>query len=163
MNSHLYSVRHANFRSKLLSISVLCVIFSGAFFMTFSSCGREQQIPIPYVPVNYTVYLNNPSNLHMGVPGGYLIMRDQGNHGIILYRTNNFGDSDDFVAFDLTCSHEPTGECIVEVDDTDFYLECPCCGSKFFIFDGYPSQGPALWPLKQYQTSFNGNTIRIYN
>lgn len=149
--------------AKPLLLSVLYVFLPVVFLLFFSSCGREQQISIPYVPVNYIVYMNNPSNLHLGVPGGYLINTDQGNHGIILYRMNSFGDSGDFVAFDLTCTNEPTGNCIVAVDDSEFYLECPCCGSKFFIFDGYPSEGPARWPLKEYQTSFNGNTIRIYN
>ncbi|MCD6345871.1 MAG: Rieske (2Fe-2S) protein [Bacteroidales bacterium] len=131
-------------------------------WILLSGCGREQQIPIPYVYVNYTVYLNNPSNDQLRVPGGYLILPDQGNHGIILYR-RSIGDDFDFIAMDLTCTHEPTDSCKLFIDDTDFYLECPCCGSKFTIFDGLVAQGPARWPLKQYQTSFNGNTVRIYN
>lgn len=154
---------HSYTRPKYLNYWLLCFIIPIITIASFFSCGREQQIPIPYVPVNYTVYMNNPSNLHLGVPGGYLLIPGHGNHGIILYRKNNFGDSEDFVAYDLTCTHEPTGNCIVAVDDSDFYLKCPCCGSKYFIFDGYPSQGPARWPLKEYQTSFNGNTVRIYN
>lgn len=126
------------------------------------SCGREQRIPVPYVPVNYTVYLNNPSNDNLRVPGGYLLLPDQGNLGIILYRAN-MGTDDDFVAFDLTCSHEPHDTCRVFVDETEFYLECPCCGSRFSIFDGFPAEGPARWPLQSYQTSSNSNTVRIYN
>ncbi|MEA1878327.1 MAG: hypothetical protein U9N86_15900 [Bacteroidota bacterium] len=140
------------------------LLISAAFLLFASSCGREQQIPVPYVPVNYTVYLSNPSNDHLLVPGGYLIIPDQGNLGIILYR-RSFGDSKDFVAYDLTCTHEPDGTCAVFVDDSEFYLECPCCGSKFSIYDGFPTQehGPARWQLKEYETSFNGNTVRIYN
>lgn len=138
---------------------VLSFVF--VLFLTVS-CGREQRIPIPYVPVNYTVYLTNPSNDDLRVPGGSLIISDQGNHGILLYRVS-YGDSKDFVAFDLTCSHEPNENCIVFIDDTEFYLECPCCGSKFSIFTGYPSEGPARWPLKQYETASNENTVRIYN
>ena len=114
------------------------------------------------MPVNYTVYLNNPSNDHLRVPGGYLIIPNQGNLGIILYRVN-YGSSEDFVAFDLTCSHEPTDTCTVQVDDTEYYLECPCCGSKFSIFDGFPAEGPAKWPLHQYETISNSNTVRIFN
>jgi len=137
----------------LLLLSGLLILYS---------CGREQQIPVPYVYVNYTVYLNNPSNSHLRVPGSYLIIPDQGNHGIILYR-KSIGDSQDFVAMDLTCTHEPHENCVVAVDSTEFYLECPCCGSKFSIWDGFVAKGPARWQLQQYQTVFNGNTIRIYN
>ena len=138
------------------------VFFTLVLGIILLACGREQQIPVPYVYVNYTVYLNNPSNDHLRVPGGSLILPDLGNHGIIIYR-RSIGDVNDFVAFDLTCTHEPTDECIVYIDDTDFYLECPCCGSKYTIFDGLVAQSPARWPLKPYQTAFNANTIRIYN
>jgi nitrite reductase/ring-hydroxylating ferredoxin subunit len=126
------------------------------------ACGREQRVPIPYVLVNHTVYLTNPSNDQLRVPGGHIIIPNQGNLGIILYRTS-YGDDKDFVAFDLTCSHEPNETCKVFVDDTEFYLECPCCGSKFSIFSGYPAEGPARWPLKEYETASNENTVRIFN
>lgn len=130
--------------------------------LAVTSCGREQRIPVPYVPVNHAIYLNNPSNDGLRVPGGYVLIPDQGNLGIILYRVS-YGSDYDFVAFDLTCSHEPHDTCKVFVDETEFYLECPCCGSKFSIFDGYPAEGPARWPLLQYQTSSNSSTVRIYN
>ncbi len=138
------------------------LIFISISLLFFGSCGREQQIPVPYVYVNHTVYLNNPSNDNLRVPGGYQIIHNQGNHGILLYRIS-IGDYKDFVAFDLTCTHEPTDTCKLFMDETDLYLECPCCGSKFTAFDGFVAQGPARWQLKQYQTAFNGNTVRIYN
>lgn len=126
------------------------------------ACKREHQVPVPYVFVNYTVYLNNPSNNHLRVPGNHSFINGQGNHGIFLFR-RTLGETDDFVAFDRTCTYEPLGKCVVSLDSTEFYLECPCCGSSFSIFDGYPSKGPAKWPLKQYQTYNNSNELRIYN
>ncbi len=140
----------------LISFGLVLLFLSGA------GCGRERQVPVPYIYVNYTVYLNNPSNNHLRVPGSYSIITGQGNHGIILYR-RTLGEPDDFVAFDLTCTNEPLENCVVGVDDTGFYLECPCCGSKFSIFDGFPTSGPAQWQLKQYETTYTGNTLRIYN
>ena len=157
--NRLNATKKALYRFFLFSIYLL---FHSGLILSTSSCGREQQIPIPYVPVNYTVYINNPSNDHLRVPGGSLIIPDQGNLGIILYR-QSIGDSNDFVAFDLTCTHEPTDTCTVFIDDSGYYLECPCCGSKFSIFDGFPTNGPARWQLKEYEATFNGNTIRIYN
>ena len=94
----------------------LYMLSSSGFLLFALSCGREQQIPVPYVPVNYTVYLSNPSNDHLLVPGGYLIIPDQGNLGIILYR-QSFGDSEDFVAYDLTCTAEEDGQPVYSEDE----------------------------------------------
>jgi len=139
-------------------ISILTLVF-----LTGSSCDRERQIPVPYVPVNYTVYLTNPSNYHLRVPGSHLILPDEGNLGIILYR-KTMGDPDDFIALDLTCTNEPYGTCKVELDEeTGFYLVCPCCGSEYSVMDGYVTKGPARWPLKEYQTAQTQNTVRIFN
>jgi Rieske Fe-S protein len=138
---------------------ILAILFS---LTGLSSCNRERQIPVPYVYVNYTVYLNNPSNNDLRVPGGYLIIPEQGNLGIILYR-RTIGEQDDFIALDLTCTNEPLEQCKVAVDSTGFYLECPCCGSKFSIWDGMVAKGPARWPLKEYATTLTPSTVRIYN
>lgn len=127
-----------------------------------SSCNRERQIAIPYVYVNYTVYLNNPSNNNLREPNSYLILPKEGNLGIILYR-RTLGEVDDFIALDLTCTHEPLGTCKVAIDDTGFYLVCPCCGSRFSIWDGLVAAGPAKWSLKEYATSLTISTVRIYN
>ena len=127
-----------------------------------TACDRERQIPIPYVYVNYTVYLNNPSNNHLRVPGSWLILPDEGNLGIILYR-RTLGEADDFVALDQTCSNEPLGTCKVAIDSSGFYLVCPCCESEFSIWDGYVTKGPARWPLKEYTTALGANTVRIFN
>jgi len=127
-----------------------------------SSCSRERQVPIPYIYVNYTVYLNNPSNSNLRVPGSYLLLPKEGNLGIILYR-RTLGEVDDFIALDLTCTNEPLGTCKVALDKDGFYLVCPCCGSKFSIWDGLVAAGPAKWSLKEYATSLTISTLRIYN
>lgn len=140
------------------------IYFFAIFLFTvgLSSCNRERQVPIPYVYVNYTVYLNNPSNNHLRVPGSYLILPDEGNLGIILYR-RSLGETNDFVALDLTCTNEPLENCKVALDETGFYLVCPCCGSKFSVWDGLVAAGPARWSLKEYATSLTISTVRIYN
>lgn len=127
-----------------------------------SGCDRERQVAVPYVYVNYTVYLNNPSSSNLRVPGNFLILPTEGNMGIILYR-RTLGEANDFIALDLTCTNEPLGACKVAIDDTGFYLVCPCCGSKFSIWDGLVAAGPSKWPLKEYATSLTLSTVRIYN
>lgn len=128
------------------------------------SCSKEKQVPVPFVYVNYAVYLNLPANSMLKAPFNYLIIPDRGNLGIILYR-RSIGEPDDFVAFDLTCTNEPLGSCKVAVDSTKFYLVCPCCKSKFQIIDGMVAAGPAKWPLKEYATQYSTatNTVLITN
>lgn len=140
------------------------IYFSGIFLLLgiLTSCEREKQIAVPYVYVNYTVFLNNPSNNNLKVPGNYLLLPDEGNLGIILYR-RTLGEYNDFIALDLTCTYEPLGNCKVAIDDTEFYLVCPCCGSKFSVWDGLVAGGPAKWSLKEYATSLTLSTVRIYN
>jgi nitrite reductase/ring-hydroxylating ferredoxin subunit len=150
--------------TKLIMSYKSVIYFLSIFFVlsTITSCDREKQVAVPYVYVNYTVYLSNPSNNHLRVPGSYLILPNEGNLGIIIYR-RTVGEDNDFIALDLTCTNEPLGTCKVAIDDTGFYLVCPCCGSKFSIWDGLVAAGPAKWSLKEYATSLTLSTVRIYN
>jgi len=140
------------------------IYFSGILFLLggLSSCDRERQVPVPYVYVSYTVYLNNPSSSNLRVPNSYVILPNEGNLGIILYR-RTIGQTDDFIALDLTCTNEPLGSCKVAIDDTGFYLVCPCCGSKFSVWDGLVAAGPAKWSLKEYAASLTINSVYIHN
>lgn len=141
----------------IIYFSSILLFLGGSF-----SCDRERQVPVPYIFVDYTVYLNNPSNSHLKEPNSYLLLPNEGNLGIILYR-RTVGDYNDFVALDLTCTNEPLGSCKVAFDDTGFYLVCPCCGSKFQVWDGLVAAGPAKWSLKEYPTLLTLSTVRIYN
>ncbi len=70
------------------------------------------------------------------------------------------------IAFDIKVYEKGLSKWVVIMCmSTPLYsmLECPCCGSKFSIYDGFPASGPAKWQLKEYSTTFTGNTVRIYN
>lgn len=129
-----------------------------------TSC-EEPEDYIPYVYVNLEVYLSNISNSNLRIAPSYKIIPDQGVNGIILYRQSMMEEQNDFIAFDLTCTYQPTENCILKIDSSGFILECPCCDSEFFITDGFPVSPPAKWQLKQYRTSYNPQTkiIRIFN
>jgi hypothetical protein len=129
---------------------------------------NDNGTPIPYVPVNVTVDLNSPDYLALNPYGGYVILPNHGNKGIIIY--HQFDDT--YVCYDMTCSYEPTNPCNqIEVDENGFLLQCgntvngefePCCGSKF-LWDGFPTAGPALFSLTQYVVYRNGNLLRVSN
>jgi len=38
-----------------------------------------------------------------------------------------------------------------------------CCHSKFQLYDGSVTNGPAVTPLKAYNTTFDGSTLHIFN
>lgn len=136
----------------------------------FSACdgNTDNGGNIPYIPVNVQIDLNDPRYLDLNPYGGYIILKNEGNKGLIIY--HQFDDT--YVCYDLICSYEPTNPCNgLEVRENGFYLQCgttangtfePCCGSKF-LWDGFPASGPALYSLAQYPVYKNGNLLNINN
>lgn len=121
----------------------------------------DNESPFPNVYVNATIYL---SNLSLGI-GEHDYVEGYGVGGLIIYQK----DLNEYLAFDAACSYEALASCKVH-DGTDFtnILECPCCGSKFWMTgadqEGWVYYGPAKTPLKQYSCSFDfANTLRITN
>ena len=114
---------------------------------------------IPLVNVNFTINTNNPAYNEEQVTGGGMYLNG-GSRGLILYRYSN----DEFRAFDRHCTYNSTSSCaLVSVDNSNINAKDDCCGSKFLITDGSVTQGPGNLPLKQYNTSFDGSVLRIYN
>ena len=57
-----------------------------------------------------------------------------------------------------------TADVKVAVDSTEITArDTACCGSAFLIIDGSVTQGPSALGLQQYNTTFNGTTLRIFN
>ncbi|MCU0433061.1 MAG: hypothetical protein MUC87_06375 [Bacteroidia bacterium] len=126
--------------------------------LLFSTCRREQQV-VPNVAVNVIIYLNDPQNIALTTVGGWMYVNG-GNRGIVVHRISQ----NEFVAFDRTCPYRPDEAASqVSVDSSNVILEDRSCGSKFLLSDGSPIQTPALVPLRQYNTTFDGNAIRIVN
>lgn len=125
----------------------------------------DNEIPFPDVSVN--VILSLDTQLGNMTVDSYRYIDGHGLGGLIIYRS----DFNSFLAFDRACRHEASRSCTV-VDDSDFtgILECPCCGSEYFMLGmdldmaGTIKQGPTKAPLKMYNCYFDGvNTIRVTN
>jgi len=128
--------------------------------LTFSCQNDYYDDPIPQRPVDFEINVNDPLyfNLHT-VNYVYLDGLGMGVRGIILYKQGN----DQYLAFERTCSFQPTDPCAnLDVDPSGQYIVDACCGS-IFNFHGDPIGGPAVRPLLQYQTILNGNYLRIFN
>ena len=121
------------------------------------SCRKDKQGPIiQYVKVNITLLPNSIDYLPVSewyyVSGGY--------RGLIVYRMTE----DEFMAYERTCPYDPDkASARVEVESSGIIAVDSTCGSRFVLTDGSPIKGPSGLPLQQYQTSFDGNQLRIYN
>ena len=125
----------------------------------FLSCTKSENQTIPLVRVDVTIYANNPSFNAISVPGTWMYVNG-GSRGIIIYRVSN----EEFKAYDRHCTYDVESNCgLVEVDATNITGVDDCCGATFILTDGSVTKGPATFPLKQYQTTFDGAVLRIFN
>ena len=135
--------------SALLLFTILCA----------GSCRKGTISGIPYVPVNYQLTVSNPEFAPLIAVGGWLYIGG-GSRGIIVYRFS----PDEFRAYDRHCTFLVDDNCRVAMENTDISaVDSECCDSKFLIIDGAPIDGPANIGLHQYNTSFDGNMLQIFN
>lgn len=135
------------------------VLIALAAAMLLPSCKKEQQQGVPLTGVNIQINVNLPEYIDLSAPGGWAYVTG-GSQGLIVYRRS----IDEFVALDRHCPYQPTNLCRVNVDESDLVArDSLCCHSAFMLYDGGVVVGPAATGLTNYNTSFNGTTLRIYN
>lgn len=128
----------------------------------FVRCDKNET-PFPNVSVYVTLSLD--TQLKNVLPGNYVEVDNYGIGGLIIFRVDN----NDFLAFDRACTYEASHTCILEDSDHDGFFDCPCCESRFWMVNsvdiaGTVLNGPANYPLKQYNCYFNGtNTVTVTN
>jgi nitrite reductase/ring-hydroxylating ferredoxin subunit len=130
-----------------------------AWCWALAACSPQQVAePVPFVPVNVLVDLNNIRYQALRFDRGF-VYENGGVRGLILYRraTNTY------LAFDRACTYHPNNSCgRVDVDASGFFLRCPCC-SSVFDFDGNPTGAPAFTPLARYRTALSGSLLSVTN
>ncbi|MGE0018773.1 MAG: hypothetical protein AB7S72_03840 [Draconibacterium sp.] len=141
---------------KLVGDTVKFLFF---LFMLLSapSCDQLQDSEVPSVPFSFNINLVIDNEL--SIPGNSKYYPFGGYGGVIVYCET----SDTYYAFDATCTHELSTTC--KVVNTGVLGECKCCKSKFILQGGgYPAEGLAEAPLRQYYVSrINSSTLRVYN
>jgi nitrite reductase/ring-hydroxylating ferredoxin subunit len=134
----------------------ITLLFCLALFIT--SCSKDEQNDVAKYPVDFILYLNQPSNVALNAVGGWLYVA-AGTKGIIIYRNS----PDQFTALERNCTFDPNASCsIVEVISGISAIDS-CCTSRFSIFDGSVINGPATQPLYRYRTQYDGVALRVYN
>lgn len=125
---------------------------------TFSACKKDDKNDIAQNYVDFYLYINEPSNITLNAVGGWVYVA-AGTKGIIVYRRSQ----SEFTALERNCSYDPSTTCsIVEVLSGISAIDS-CCNSRFSIYDGSVINGPATQPLYQYNTTYDGSALRIYN
>jgi len=136
---------------KFLIILTIVVIALG--------CKKDKNSPIPLVNVDIFIHTTDPSFIDLNAVGGWTYING-GSRGILIYRASN----NEFKAYDRHCTYDSANSCaLVSVETNNITALDNCCGSRFLINDGSVSNGPANLPLKQYQTSFDGSVLHIFN
>lgn len=131
-------------------------------FTTFPACDKEKDYDeIPFAYINIFINPNSTFYWELNSPGGWIyLVGNSPSRGILVRR----GMQDDFVAYERTCPYDPLEPCArIWVEPSNLTVIDSCCGSRFIITDGWPIEGPARRPLKQYRTSYNGTTLHIFN
>lgn len=139
--------------------SIYSFIASIIAFTIFFSCKKNQDSGVPITAVDIYLYTNNPSFSNLYSIGGWTYING-GVRGILVYRKS----STEFMAYDRNCTYQSSNPCAtVIVDATNILATDTCCHSKFSIYDGSVTQGPAGIGLKAYSTNYDGSVLHIYN
>jgi nitrite reductase/ring-hydroxylating ferredoxin subunit len=130
------------------------------FVCFLPQCKKEkQQNEIPTVAVNIAIQPNSTEYIRLNSVNGWEYLTG-GYRGIIVFRASTNG----FMAFERSCPYDWSQTSTrIEVDSSGITTTCPSCKSKFIMTDGSPYSGPSPYPMKQYQTSFDGVNLLIYN
>ena len=146
---------HFFFRFVFIPFIICSIIFFG-----LTACSKEEnKNEIPVVSVNFVITPNSTEYLELNAVGGWVTVTG-GYRGIIIYRKS----SSEFMAFERACPYDwQETDARVDIEASGLTVVCPSCQSKFILIDGTPFEGPSHYPLKQYQTQYDGNLLYISN
>jgi nitrite reductase/ring-hydroxylating ferredoxin subunit len=136
----------------------LVLLFVFVFFLP--QCKKEsQQNEIPVIAVSIALDPNSTEYIRLNSVNGWEYLTG-GYKGIIVFRSS----TDGFMAYERACPYDwDKSTARINVDTSGITTVCPSCKSKFILLDGSPIGGPSPYPMKQYQTTYNGVTLFIYN
>jgi hypothetical protein len=128
------------------------------------ACKKKKQQPEPYpvpnVPVSVLIYPNDATNFKIQAVGGWMYVNGAGYQGLIIYRKT----LEEFVAVERASPENPNSAAsAVKVQSDNFTLRDTVKNARWQIVDGAVMNSSSKWPLRLYATSFDGNTLRVFN
>ena len=145
---------------------IFSIILTTAFML--DGCKKEEQNPnIPNVFINITIDPNSTIYQELNTAGGWLYLTSTSpSRGIIVYRI----DQTQFVAYDRMPPNDPDkccdddGNCSrLVVGDYYPFAKDECNNISYLLLNGSIFEGEGKYPLIQYNTSYNGQLLRIFN
>jgi nitrite reductase/ring-hydroxylating ferredoxin subunit len=133
----------------------------GLLFFLLSGCSKKSDSVnnMPNVLVNFSINPNSTEYLRLNTVNGWEYLTG-GYQGILVFRKS----FTEFVAFERACPYDwQNTKARIVVDTSGMTAYCPVCKSKYILLDGTPYSGPSRYPLKLYQTSYDGNLLYISN
>lgn len=155
----------------LLKTKTIVSLFLAAFLVLifYSSCDKNDDYPIETGYVNITIYPNSTEYIELNTTGGWVYLyANEPSRGILVYRLS----VDEFKAYERTPTYKPDSCCVydpervcsrVVVNESGIIAVDTCTGSEYLLIDGSVVKGPASYPLMQYQTTYDGDMLHIYN
>lgn len=139
-------------------ILVILIFLVGAL-----SCDDTPHNPnIPNAYINITINPNSTMYYEINTVSGWMYATTPWpSRGIIIYRYS----LDEFKAYERQSPNEPNycGETSRLIVEFPFVVDT-CLNVKYSILDGSIfTQGYMGYPLIEYRTQYDGNTLRIYN
>lgn len=129
-----------------------------SLIIVIAACKKDNTNDIAQNYVDYYLYINEPSNIALNAVGGWMYI-PAGTKGIIVYRRSQT----EFTALERNCTYDPNAPCSLVKVLSGISAIDSCCNSRFSIYDGSVINGPATQPLYQYNTTFDGSTLHIFN
>lgn len=150
-------------------IAALFLILVPAIVVHYS-CDNDDPPPIEVGYVNFQIYPNSTEYIQLNNVGGYAyVTANEPSRGIIIYRLSY----DEFKAYERTPTYKPDSCCVyyenfaectrLIVDESTVFTLDTCSGTKYLLLDGSIVEGPASYPMVQYNTKYDGETLYVYN
>ena len=142
---------------------ILNILLLGLLFSCSNSDDSITQNP--YLP-NYgfdtlsEINLSLPEYNSLSFPGNYVVKRNYGINGFVLY---HIGGSQ-YSCFELTDPNHTFNGCS-SLSVEGIFATCGCVdGNTYDFITGLPANGTeGEYTLKPYRVEVNGNIIRVYN
>jgi cytochrome b6-f complex iron-sulfur subunit len=128
-------------------------IAAGGAFVTacLGGCRKEDDDDAPSnQQKDFTLDLNAADNAALRNNGGFVVTQ-----GVIVARTN----AGDYIAVSSTCTHQGS---TVGFQAATNRFRCPNHGAEFNA-DGSVARSPATTGLQRFNTTLNGNSLRIFS
>lgn len=146
-------------RKIFLMKKYLILLTIGILFYSCSQTGVDDNNILPIVPVNETVFLNNPEFIDLQVVGGWAYTQG-GISGIIVYHSG----INNYIAFERSAPHISPKACSRMDVKNSIVMQCSCDDSEFNILNGAPLTDGVNYPARQYRAVLIGNnTLQITN